>query len=354
MMQGTIRLYKPQINIAQSTSTRMWLISLCALFAIFQSSIRDNFSSLIIAIVCVITAIITEALIYFRTEKSGTIKDGSAIASALILALLLPNKINPIYAFMGSAFAMSVIKHSFGGLGANWLNPALGGWLFVRLSWTDVFNRALEQSPLNIINEGMIKNVVNPDGNPLGILRTMERSYGLTEDRFLDGLLKLVFDDGLFTFIKLEFPKVYIEFFNASAVGIIADRGVLVLLLGTVILSALKTKRSWIPAVYLGIYMILVKVFGALPFGGVLGDGDAFFGIFSGGIIVSAFLLSCEPSSGPKSDIGVLLITILGAFLSFLFRYRGAEIYGAFFAIALTNVLVPIIRDLEKEYIYRS
>jgi electron transport complex protein RnfD len=148
----------------------MWLVSLCALLAIVQSSLKDSCASLIMAITAVIAAVLTESLIYFRTENSGMIKDGSAVTSALILVLLLPNQLHPIYAAMGAVFAMAVVKHSFGGLGANWMNPAIGGWLFVRFSWSSVFNKALELSPCAVLAEGMRNGLSAPDGSVLEIL----------------------------------------------------------------------------------------------------------------------------------------------------------------------------------------
>ena len=347
-----IRLYKPQIHVAQTTSLRMWLLSLCAILAIFQSSARDAFSSLIIAATTVAVAVIAEALIYFRTERSGTLKDGSAIASALVLTLLLPNNIHPIYAAMGAAFAMAVVKHSFGGLGSNWLNPAVGGWLFIRLSWPEVFNNSLEGSPLVLISQNMGRP--NPDNNPLGVLSAIGHGYGTYGDMPLDNFLRLFFGEWLFSFARLEFPEAYIGYFNASAVGIIADRGIFALLLGTIFFTAIKVNRAWVPAVFLGVYMTFVRIFGAIPYGGALFEGDLFFAVFSGGVIVSAFLLVCDHATGPKSVKGVLATSALGGFFAFLFRYYGAEVYGAILAIVIVNTIVPFIRDIESKYLYKD
>ena len=348
------RLYKPQISLSHPTAARMWLVSLCAALAVFQSSLSDSFTSLIVAFSAVITAIVTESLIYFRTERSGTIKDGSAVTSALVLALMLPNQIHPVYAAMGAAFAMTVVKHSFGGLGANWMNPAVGGWLFIRFSWPEVFHKALEKSPLTLLLEGMKQGLEDPEGSPLGILKLMEMEREVSPDSFLNGLLSSFLNGGLFSFTTLEFPESYIELFNASDPGLIADRGILALLLGTAILTATRARRGWIPAAYLGVYLLLVRAFGALPFGGSLGQGDLLFGLFSGGVLATAFLLIAEPATAPKSNRGILAAAVLGGGLTFLFRYRGLETYGAFASVALMNALVPVIRDIESRIFYKD
>jgi electron transport complex protein RnfD len=310
----TILRLKPQINRANPSALRMWLVSLCAFIAIIQSSLSDSFSSLLIALAAVSVAELAEFLFYFRTEKQAMPKDGSAIASALLFSLLLPNHLNPLYAALGVCFTMLVVKYSFGGLGANWLNPAIGGWLFVRFSWPEAFEGALKvewASPgVNSISD-WINDTINTS---------------------------------IFHAFGAELPKDYIELFAYSGSGIIIDRGLFAFLLGTIIIGAFQVSRVWVPVVYLCFYAFLVKVSG----------NDLFFGLFSGGIMVAAFLLVTDSVTGPKSRAGSLLLAILAGFLSWLFRYHGGELYGAFFAVALLNVLVPVIRRIETHLFYRG
>jgi electron transport complex protein RnfD len=301
----------------------MWIVSLAVFLAIVQSSITDSFSSLIIAATTVIAALLTEFVIYFRTEKAGMIKDGSSIASALVLALLLPNHINPVYAAIGTIFAMAVIKYSFGGLGSNWVNPAVGGWLFIRFSWPDVFGRALESAP--------------------GIPAT-----GGAVDTFVGSFLNKT----IFSLTGSVLPSGYIDLFGSTAASIIADRGILALLIGTILITASHVSRVWIPAVFLGIYGILVRLFGAMPTGGAFGQGDILTAFFTGGTLVAAFFLLSEPVTGPKSNRGSLIVALAAGIFTFIFRYQGSEAYGAFFAVALLNALVPIVRGIESRVFY--
>jgi electron transport complex protein RnfD len=141
-------------------------------------------------------------------------------------------------------------------------------------------------------------------------------------------------------------------FFFFSGSGVIADRGLLGLLLGTIIIAASQVNRFWIPLSYLTVYTFLVRIFGALPFGGDPGNGDMLFSLFTGGTLAAAFLLAADPATGPKSAPGALLVTVLAAALGFIFRYWGLEQYGAFFAIILLNALVPLIRCLESQRFY--
>ncbi|MDR0707560.1 MAG: RnfABCDGE type electron transport complex subunit D [Treponema sp.] len=312
---------RPQINLSRPTASRMWLVSLAAFMAIMQSSTTDAFLSFIIAVTVALAAFFCEFIIYFRTEKAAMIRDGSAITSALVLTLMLPNHINPVYAAIGVVFAMIVVKYSFGGLGSNWLNPAIGGWLFIRFTWRPAYEQALGSavSAGNGAFEGVVTDFLN---------KTVFSTFGA------------------------ELPDGYITLFNATGAGVIADRGVLALLAGTILLLSSQASRVWTPVVYLGGYGLLIRLFGALPAGGAFGAGDILTGFLSGGTLVTAFFLAPEPVTGPKSTPGALIVAFVTAVFTFIFRYLGGEPYGAFFAAALLNALVPIVRSIESRTLY--
>jgi electron transport complex protein RnfD len=343
------------VNLARSTGARMWLVSACAGAGILQSTITDRFSSLLIALAAVTGAVVVELLAAYISGKrsvktaslTGGLTDGSAVASALVLTLLLPNHIHPVFAALGSAFAMAVIKHSFGGLGTNWLNPALGGWLFIRLGWPGAFSEVLQDSTLSLLAKGAEKGFLDPQGLPLGILKI----NGFTPSP-LDNIVTNFLNKTIFYLTGTELPGGYMDFFSFSGSGIIADRGFLGLLLGTIIITASQVNRFWVPLSYLTMYTILVRVFGALSFGGSRGNGDMLFSLFTGGTLAAAFLLVSDPVTSPKSVPGTLLVTAFAAALGFIFRYRAFEQYGAFFAIILLNALVPLIRWLERRSFY--
>jgi electron transport complex protein RnfD len=320
----------------------MWLVSACAGLAILQSSLGDSFASFAVAIAATSGALLTELLIDAFAGKFfdrpwaespwGSCRDGSAVASALVLTLLLPNRIAPVLAFLGAVFAMTVVKHSFGGLGANWMNPALGGWLFVRFSWPVAFANALGGAPPNFYVEDL----------------TRDFSQLSDSGFFWTSLL----NKAIFAPLGAELAPGYIDLFAYSGPGIIADRGVLGFLLGSLLLIAGQASRFWIPLCYLAVYCFLVRLFGAMPQGGDFGAGDMFTGLFAGGILVAAFILIADPSTGPKSRAMILLTALLGGILGFVFRYLGFEPYGVFFAVALLNALAPLSRNFETRFLY--
>jgi electron transport complex protein RnfD len=315
----------PQVNIAQSTATRMWMVFCCAFCAVIQSAAGDSGASLAVAIAALVSAVLTELLVTSTRHGLEKIKDGSAAASAMVLTLMLPNHIHPVYAALGSAFAIVVVKHSFGGLGSNWLNPALGAWLFIRFSWPKAFDRALD---------------------------------GLTEDvplagSTVDNAVRAFLNKFIFPLFGTELPQGYIDLFSIKSPGIIADRAVLILVIGIAVIAAFEISRSWFSILYLVVFCFFVRMAGAGE-EGLWWNGDVILALLSGGTLVAAFILVVDPSSGAKSAIGNVVVVILAAILSFAFRYAGHAFYGAFFAVALVNALVPLFTKLERRLFYST
>ncbi|MDR0451868.1 MAG: RnfABCDGE type electron transport complex subunit D, partial [Treponema sp.] len=173
-----LSLYRrPQVSLSRPTTLRMWLVSACAGLAVLQSSLTDDGASLMVAFAALSGAVLSEFLLSFRL-RGQNVADGSAAASALVFSLLLPNTFPPVLAFLGSIFAMAVVKHSFGGLGANWLNPAVGAWLFARFSWPAAFEESLRNSPLALLSALSRSGRLDARGSPLSLLAANSMDLG--------------------------------------------------------------------------------------------------------------------------------------------------------------------------------
>jgi len=315
--------HKPQISISCPSTVRMWLVALCAFLCVVQSAMSDGGRSLITAFTAFFTALLIELLLTLRKNGVKKILDGSAAATAMILALLLPNNIHPVYVIFGASFAVAVVKYSFGGLGSNWLNPALGGWLFIRFSWPSVFSAPSE----NFISaaELTLSSEINP------------AAASVTD--FLNSYVLQI--------TGVQLPSGYIDLLFNNAAGIITDRGLIGLLIGTIIITAAGINRGWIPLVFLSVYGFLIR-FAGDP-NGMYWNGDMMYGIFSGGTIAAAFILAAEPASSARFKGGILFIVVIAAVLSWFFRFKCMEYTGCFIALALTNCITPFVRIIEDK-----
>lgn len=315
-------ILKPQINLSCPSSARMWLICGCAFLCVFQSAIGDGGISLTTAFAAFLSSLLVEFLLTWREFGPAKIMDGSSAATAMILCLLLPNQIHPVYATLGVIFAVVVVKYSFGGLGANWLNPALAGWLFIRLSWPHAFTNALKNSS-DAISELSVTSGSSTMGN------------NITD--FLN--------NSILSITGAQLPSGYIDLLFNNDPGIMADRGIFFLLAGTVVITAAGINRSWIPLVFLTVYGFLVRLAGNSE---LYWEGDLLYGFFSGGIIAAAFILVAEPASSAKLNTGVLLTVVIAAVLSWFLRYKCMEFYGCFFALTVVNSITPLVRHAEE------
>jgi len=312
---------QPLVNLACSTAFRMWMISGCLFLAVLQSASTDSLYSLWVALCAVAAGLATEFLVLFKSRKLKALQDGSAVASALLLTLLLPNQIPLVYVAAGSVFAMAVVKHSFGGLGANFLNPALAGWLFVRFSWASSFYTGT--------------NLAYPLGDS-------------SPSNWLSTLLSSV----IASLSGIQPPAPYMNILAFSSQGLIADRGVLALLIGIIVLCVTKVIRISIPVVFLAVFGLLVRYAGDLFQGGEVWEGNVFFALCSGGTLVTAFFLASDPATSAKSNGGTLFTALASGVLAFLFRFYGGALYGAFFAVLFINTLVPLLRVFERKTLY--
>jgi electron transport complex protein RnfD len=312
----------PQKSLVLSTVARMYIVAICAFLVILQSSLSDRFASMLIALAAVIAALVTEALISLVT-KQRSMYDGSAIVTAFVLTLLLPNGIHPGFAAFGAAFAIGVVRFPSGGLGANWLNPAMGGALAVRFSWTKIWQESLENAPLYPVS-------LDP---------------AVSVSPFVEAVCNYL-NAHIFSPLDVQLSPLYVNLFSLPSPGIIADRGLLMLVVGSLFIVSCAAFRAWMPLLYLAAYLFLVRFAG--------GNGDMLYALCSGGTLVAAFYLLCDPVTGPKSNGGSVAYVLAAALLTFVFRFLKMELYGALFAVVLLNTFLPVFRVGERRIVYEK
>jgi len=311
------------VGISRHTSQRMLLLCLFCLLAVLQSSLGDSGASISVALAAGAAAVVSELMVSYRRYGFSKVADSSAAASALILTLLLPNHINPLHAAFGAAFAVLVVKQSFGGIGSNFLNPALGGWLFVRLCWP-----------------GSFADGPGASGMAEALLPETASAADTAVRELLNGSILAPFGAWI--------PPGYVDLFWNPVGGIIADRAVLTLVLWAAVVFAFRAGRWWTSLTYLAVFALLSRLLGGLAEGGELWSGDLLLSLLSGGTLVTAFILLLEPASSARSVPASLVLAVLAAVLSVLFRFSGGQLYGAFFALALVNALGPAFASLER------
>lgn len=287
----------PHVRAKDSTNRIMAYVILAllptTLFGIFNFGPK----ALLLIVLTIASCVGTEWVFEKIIHKKSTISDLSAVVTGLLLALNLPVNLPWWEAVLGGVFAIAIVKMIFGGLGQNFMNPALGARCFLLIAFaadmtnfqTDTYTGA---TPLAAMRNGEIIN-------------SMDALIGRTA-------------------------------------GTIGETSTIAILIGAIILILLGVITLAIPASYLITFVIFMLLFGGHGF-------DMYYivaQLCSGGIMLGAFFMATDYVTSPITPRGRILFGICCGILTGLFRCFGANAEGVSFAIILSNLLVPMIEKI--------
>jgi electron transport complex protein RnfD len=336
----------PHIKLFQKTSTIMWFVSLALAPAGIWGIHIFGLNALIVLAVSIGSALATEGVINIFIRKN-TLLDGSAFLTGLLVGYNMPPNTALFVPAVASFFAIVVVKWSFGGLGANWMNPALAGRAFVFFSWTkEMTSWALPlpqgQRFFTRLFMGRFDALASASADalstasPLSVVKT-GLSTGVSD---LSGPLQLLMANGS--------PYTYSDMFFGRIPGCIGEGSVLLLGIGFLFLLVFRIVRVSVPIAYLGSFSLLVWIFGGLPFGHGFFTGDILFHLLTGGLVLGALFMATDMVTSPLTTTGRIIFGIGCGVLTFLIRIYGSLPEGVSLAIIFMNILVPLIDRFTK------
>ena len=294
----------PHVRAKDSTSRVMLYVIIAllpaSLFGIYNFGIRALFLILITIASCVASEWIFDKIVH----KKNTIGDLSAVVTGLLLALNFPVSLPWWEAVIGAVFAIVIVKMMFGGLGQNFMNPALGGRCFLLIAF------AADMTNFNVTKNGVD---VYTGATPLALIR----NEGLSSVNVMDML-------------------------TGKIAGTIGETSVIAILIGAIILILCGVINLRIPASYIITFAIFVFLFGAERFDITYVVAE----LCGGGLMLGAFFMSTDYVTSPITPRGQILFGICCGILTGLFRCFGANAEGVSFAIILSNLLVPLIEKI--------
>ncbi len=319
----------PQFHQPRSTRSIMWTVSAslfpAAVWGVYVFGLR----SLFVLCIAIAAALGAEGLLGL-IRKEQTLGDGSAFLTGLLIGFNMPPAVPFYVVAAASVFAIVVVKWSFGGLGGNWMNPALGGRVFVFFSWTS--SMAAWTLP-RLGPLGSVDGVSGP--SPLGAVKTGLKGMG---DALPEGPLALLAEEGL--------PLSCLDLFLGRIPGCIGEVSAFLLILGGVYLLVKKIADWEIVASYLGSFTFLVWVFGGLRYNLGLFHGDVLFHLFSGGLMLGAFFMATDMVTSPLTSRGMVVFGLGCGFMTFLLRFFGSVPEGVALSIIFMNIFVPLINRI--------
>ncbi len=256
-----------------------------------------GFKAFTVIAVCVLASVVSEAAWQKLMGHPQTIKDLSAVVTGLLLAFNLPPTVPLWLAAFGSIFAIIVVKHFFGGIGQNIVNPALAARAMLLASWpvamtTWAVDGMTTATPLALLKEGTV-----------AILPTLS------------------------------------DVFIGHVGGCLGETSALALLLGGAYLLWRKVISWHIPVIYISIVFVLTALLGREGWM----TGNPLYEIFLGGLMVGAFFMATDYTTSPMTKKGQVIFASGCGILTTLIRLYGGYAEGVSYSILIMNLFVPLI-----------
>jgi electron transport complex protein RnfD len=277
--------------------------------------------ALAVILVTISSCVISEYLARKAMKREATIGDLSAVVTGLLLALNLPPTIPFWIAAIGGVVAIVIVKQMFGGLGQNFMNPALAARVVLLVAYTEQMTNWINPKGVDAISTA----------TPLEIAKNS--LIGATAD-VVGGATQV----GDVALQAAEMPT-YLQLFLGQVGGCIGETSALALLLGALYLLARKVIGLQIPLTFIGTTALFTWIFG----GETLFTGDFLYHVLAGGLILGAFYMATDYATCPVTNKGRIIMGIGCGILTGIIRLYTNYPEGVSFAIILMNVVVPLI-----------
>ncbi len=300
----------PHIRSNENTSTIMKDVLIALLPATLASIYFFRLAAVKLIVVSILAAVVAEFVSQKLMKRKTTIMDLSAIVTGLLVAMNIPASAPWWIALIGSAFAIIICKQLFGGLGNNFINPALAARAFLLASWPVIMTTWTSTGP-----DAMTT------ATPLGILKPGGEAVG----EALPSLLN--------TFV-------------GNIGGSLGETSALLLLIGAGYLLWRGVINWRAPLTFIGTVVIFTGIYAFTsldPNASAIGLEFVMYQVVSGGLILGAFFMATDYSSSPITPKGQIIFGIGCGLLTSIIRLYGGYPEGVSYSILLMNVATPLI-----------
>lgn len=306
----------PHVHSGDSVRRNMYGVVIALIPALATSLWFFGVDALMVILTSVLACVAVEFLIQkFLLKVPTTVSDGSAIVTGLILAFNLPSNLPLWIVVIGAVFAIGVCKMTFGGLGQNIVNPAIGGRVFLLMSF-----------PAQMTTWPVPGGVDGSTGaTPLGLLKE-----GLKTGKSVSEIVDL--------------PSSADLFFGGIG-GSLGEVSALAMIIGFVFLLAFKVITWHIPVAVIGSMALLQGVFFLVN---PEGYASPLFTVLTGGALLGAVFMATDYVSSPMTHKGMIIFGCGIGVLTVLIRNFGAYPEGMSFAILFMNLVTPLINRFCK------
>lgn len=245
-------------------------------------------------------------------HQSNALPDMSAMVTGILLAFVCPPTLPYWVLIIGDFFAIIVVKQLFGGLGKNFMNPALGGRAFLMLSYPVLMTTWAKPGLDNWL--GIFSGATSIKG-----VDVVTGATPLSADFMHQGLLP---------------PATLQEMFVGNIGGCLGEISALMLLLGGVYLVWRGVIKLRIPLTFIGTVAVLTFLF---PMGGNNRLDWMIYQLLGGGLMLGAFFMATDYVTSPSTPKGEIFFGLGCGLLTVFIRYFGGYPEGVSYAIIIMN-----------------
>ncbi len=287
----------PSPHIKSNASTRRIMLDVIIALvpAVIASVVHFGWYPLVILATCVGVCVASEFVSRLIMKRDNTIGDLSAVVTGVLLALNLPANINPLIAAFGALAAIVVVKQMFGGLGMNFVNPALAGRIILLVSF------------------------------PTAMTTWVTSNFGGVDA--VTSATPLAAESGTYSYIQLLL---------GSHGGSMGETCAVALILGGIYLLIRKVIAPTIPLAILGSAALMSLCLGR----------DPLFEVLSGGLLLGAIFMATDYVTSPITFWGKIIYGVGIGIFTVLIRAFANIPEGMSFAILLFNILTPLIENI--------
>lgn len=292
----------PHIKSGESTQKIMRDVIIALIPAAAASVYFFKVSAAMLILATVLSCVLSEYAWNKIAKKPNTVSDLSAVVTGMLLAFNLSPAVPVWIAVIGGVFAIIIAKQLFGGLGHNFINPALAARAFMMASW-----------PVQMTTWRLPGWDAISTATPLALLKKGGEVSG-------------------------QMPDLW-DIFIGNTGGTIGETSALALLIGALYLLVRKVITIELPIAFIGSVGLMTWIFGGSePF-----TGDFIRHILSGGLILGAFFMATDYTTSPVTFKGRIVMGIGCGLLTSVIRLFGGYPEGVSYSILLMNLTVPMI-----------
>ena len=304
-MDNIIVSSSPHVHSKTTISTIMGDVIIALMPALIAGVYFFGIRSALVVAVTVAFAVAGEWVFEKIANKRITVKDLSAVVTGMLLGLNLPPSIPLWMAGIGSIFAIVIVKQIFGGLGKNFMNPALAGRCFMLIAWTGA---------MTTFNNPFMADAVS-SATPLAAMKSASAGSISIYNAFIGNI-----------------P------------GCIGETSALALIIGFIYLLIRKVVSLRIPIAYILTFAVLTFIFGKNSTDVSMWE-YTIYQVLTGGLLLGAFFMATDYTTTPTTPMGMVIFGIGCGVLTFVIRQFGGYPEGVSFSIILMNIASPLIEN---------